>query len=131
MNHIFVSAVTAAVVLIVNDPAAGTTFLIIAVLSLVIITHVIILAVVTSALVTTTELQAAAILTLPVGLSIVCAPTVPHAVIVASCTVLPVLSTPNKVVQDDFLHRMKFLDQDHSLLIVGFRSSIVYHAVLV
>lgn len=39
------------------------------------------------------------------------------------------LSTQNNVVPDDFLHNMKFFVQDHSAEIVGFRSSIVYHAV--
>jgi len=39
------------------------------------------------------------------------------------------LSTQNNVVPDAFLHRMKFFAQDHSAVIVGFKSSIVRHAV--
>jgi hypothetical protein len=72
-----------AVKVIVNDPAAGTTFLIVAVVSFVRTTAKTILAVVTSAFVTTILNCPAAILTVPDGRLIVCAPVVPVAVLVA------------------------------------------------
>ena len=82
-NPTDVSAVAAAERLIVNEPAAGTTFLICAVASFVRITGRTIDEVVQSELVTTSAVAPAAKLTVPLGLFIVCAPVVPAAVLVA------------------------------------------------
>lgn len=66
-----ISAFAAAPRLIVKDPFKGTTFFIVAVESLVLITAKTKEDVVTKLLVTVTDVPAAAILTVPVGLSIV------------------------------------------------------------
>ena len=91
-NPTDVSAVAAAPRLIVNEPAAGTTFLIVAVASFVRITGRTIEAVVQSELVTTSEVAPAAKLTVPLGLFIVCAPVVPAAVLVAQYDIFPLFS---------------------------------------
>lgn len=41
----------------------------------------------------------------------------------------PLLSTPISVVPDAFLHKMKFLAQDHSVFMAGLMSSIVRQCV--
>ena len=82
-NPTDVSAVAAAERLIVNEPAAGTTFLICAVASFVRTVANTIELVVQRELVTTSEIAPAAKLTVPLGRSIVCAPVVPAAVLVA------------------------------------------------
>ena len=82
-NPTDVSAVAAALRLIVNEPDPGTTFLITAVASFVLITGSTIELVVQSEFVTTKEVAPAAKFTVPLGLFIVCAPVVPAAVLVA------------------------------------------------
>ena len=82
-NPTDVSAVAAALRLIVKEPAAGTTFLICAVASFVRTSANTSEAVVQSELVTTSAVAPAAKLTVPLGLFIVCAPVVPAAVLVA------------------------------------------------
>ena len=91
-NPTDVSAVAAAERLMVNEPAAGTTFLIVAVASFVRITGRTIDDVVQSELVTTSEVAPAAKLTVPLGLFIVCAPVLPAAVLVARYDILPFAS---------------------------------------
>jgi hypothetical protein len=76
----------------VKEPAPGTTFLITAVVSFVRTVANTIDEAVHSALVTTKEEAAAAKFTVPDGLSIVTAPVVPAAVLVAKYEVLPLFS---------------------------------------
>ena len=82
-NPTDVSAVAAAPSSIVNEPAAGTTFLMYAVASAVRTVANTSEEVVQSELVTTSAVAPAAKLTVPLGLFIVCAPVVPAAVLVA------------------------------------------------
>ena len=82
-NPTDVSAVAAAERLMVNEPAAGTTFLICAVASFVRTVANTMEAVVQSELVTTSEPAPIPKLTVPLGLFIVCGPVVPAAVLVA------------------------------------------------
>ena len=82
-NPTDVSAVAPAPRLIVNEPAAGTTFLIVAVASFVRTVANTMEEVVQSELVTTSAEAPIAKLTVPLGLSIVCGPVVPAAVLVA------------------------------------------------
>ena len=95
-NPTDVSAVAAAVNVIVNDPAAGTTFLIVAVVSFVRTTAKTMLEVVTSAFVTTRVDVPAKKLTVPDGRCIVCAPVAPVAVFVAQYDTLPSFLTVSK-----------------------------------
>lgn len=82
-NQIDVSAVAAALPVIVNDQAAHTTLLTnVSVASAVLITVSTILLAVTRELVTTIDAAPIAIFTVPAGLLIVCAPVVHPAVIV-------------------------------------------------
>jgi hypothetical protein len=78
-----VSAVAAAVKLIVNEPFPGTTFFMVAVASFVLITGKTIDDVVQSELSTTFEDSPAAMFIVPLGLLIVCTDVVPVAVLVA------------------------------------------------
>ena len=94
-NPTDVSAVAAVPRLMVNEPAAGTTFSIHAVASLVLITANTMDDVVHRLLVTTNEVAAAAKLTVPDALLMVCAPVVPAAVLVAANDVFPLSSTFN------------------------------------
>ena len=82
-NPTDVSAVAFAPRLIVNEPPAGTTFLMYAVASFVRTVANTIEEVVQSEFVTTSAEAPIAKLTVPLGLSIVCAPVVPAAVLVA------------------------------------------------
>ena len=93
-----VSAVVLAPRLIVNDPAAGTTFSTHAVASFVLTTANTIDEAVQRLLVTTSVFVAAAKLTVPDALLMVCAPVVPAAVFVAANDVLPLSSTVSNAV---------------------------------
>jgi hypothetical protein len=89
-----VSAVAAAVRLIVKEPASGTTFFISAVVSFVLTTAKTIDDVVQSEFVTTNDVAPAAKFTVPDGLLIVCAPVVPDAVLVAKNAIRPSFLMP-------------------------------------
>ena len=82
-NPTDVSAVAAALRLMVNEPAPGTTFLICAVASFVRTSANTSEEVAQRELVTTSAVAPAAKFTVPLGLFIVCAPVVPAAVLVA------------------------------------------------
>lgn len=82
-NPTDVSAVAAAVRVIVNDPAVHTMFLTVAVASFVRTTGKTRLDAVTRLFVTTILVAPAAKFTVPLGRLIVCAPVVPVAVLVA------------------------------------------------
>ena len=103
-NPTDVSAVAAAVRLIVNDPAPGTTFFICAVLSFVLTTAKTMLDVVQRLFVTTSDVADAAKFTVPDGLLIVCAPVVPAAVLVARCSTFPSFLMPDKTTPDELMH---------------------------
>ena len=89
-NPIDVSAVVAAVSVITNDPAPGTTFLSVAVASFVLSTAKQMLVAETIELVTVTVVPAAAMFTVPEILLIVWFPVVPPAVLVAGNVNTPV-----------------------------------------
>lgn len=89
-----VSAVAAAVRLIVKEPAPGTTFFMVAVASFVLITGKIIDDVVQSELFTSLDVSPAAMFIVPDGLLIVCAPVVPDAVFVAKNAIRPSFLMP-------------------------------------
>lgn len=89
-----VSAVGAVVGKIVNEPAAATAIALRIVVSLVATVSMITLFTVTSELVTTSELAAAAKLTDPLGLLMVCAPVVAAAVMVFRNEMPPALVIP-------------------------------------
>lgn len=100
-NPTDVSAV-AAVKVIVNDPAAGTTFFMVAVVSFVRTTAKTMLDVVTRLFVTTILVAPASKFTVPLGRLIICAPVVPVAVLVANNATRPSFLTDNKSAGVEF-----------------------------